>query len=326
MEMAARCGSPIARRGKPQLWHLPCRQTEKSLPTDGPGPWRHLGLTALARTGDAAALAVSVGFHATAFAALVTVTLLVPPIPPPSQKPLEVDLQPVARGRTRRSGIPHCRRAAAGRRRDEPWRRRRSEPASAHQIGRSADRHVPLPTSRIAVRHGRGRGIRPRSTQTNRSSPRRTSPKILIVKGAGSVGTAGAIGAVDRITKEILTSLEERPTLVVWLFDQSGSLKPQRESIAKRFDHIYEEFGDIESKGDRARAGCKTSRCSRSWPNSARSIQLADAEADRRPQGNQSLDGRTSPTTPAAAKTHSSRSTTWPTSFVTFEFSRLAAT
>ena len=51
----------------------------------------------------------------------------------------------------------------------------------------------------------------------------------VIVKGAGSVGTTGAVGAVDRITHEILLSLDERPTLVLWLFDQSGSLKPQRE-------------------------------------------------------------------------------------------------
>ncbi len=77
-------------------------------------------------------------------------------------------------------------------------------------------------------------------------------PDNVIVKGAGSVGTSGAMGAVDRITHEILLSLDERPTLVVWLFDQSGSLKPQRESIAKRFDRVYEELGIIESAGNAA--------------------------------------------------------------------------
>ena len=76
-------------------------------------------------------------------------------------------------------------------------------------------------------------------------------PENVIVKGAGSVGTSGAIGAVDRITHEILLSLDERPTLVVWLFDQSGSLKPQRESIAKRFDRVYEELGIIEKSRQR---------------------------------------------------------------------------
>ncbi len=77
-------------------------------------------------------------------------------------------------------------------------------------------------------------------------------PENVIIKGSGSVGTTGAMGAVDRITHEILLSLDERPTLVVWLFDQSGSLKPQRESIAKRFDRIYKELGIIEQSGNKA--------------------------------------------------------------------------
>jgi hypothetical protein len=77
-------------------------------------------------------------------------------------------------------------------------------------------------------------------------------PENLIVKGAGSVGTSGAMGAVDRITHEILLSLDERPTLVVWLFDQSGSLKPKREAIAKRFDRIYKELGIIETANNAA--------------------------------------------------------------------------
>jgi hypothetical protein len=77
-------------------------------------------------------------------------------------------------------------------------------------------------------------------------------PENVIVRGAGSVGTTGAMGAVDRITHEILLSLDERPTLVVWLFDQSGSLKPQRESIAKRFDRVYDELGIIKKSGNKA--------------------------------------------------------------------------
>lgn len=75
-------------------------------------------------------------------------------------------------------------------------------------------------------------------------------PENVIIKGSGSVGTTGAVGAVDRITHEILLSLDERPTLVAWLFDQSGSLKSQRESIAKRFDKIYEELGIVEQSGN----------------------------------------------------------------------------
>ena len=46
----------------------------------------------------------------------------------------------------------------------------------------------------------------------------------LAVQGVGNVGTKGAAGAIDRLTHEIVKSLQQQPTLVVWLFDQSGSL------------------------------------------------------------------------------------------------------
>jgi hypothetical protein len=41
-----------------------------------------------------------------------------------------------------------------------------------------------------------------------------TIPDNIIVKGVGTAGTSAAAGAVDRITHEILLSLDERPTLV----------------------------------------------------------------------------------------------------------------
>jgi hypothetical protein len=69
----------------------------------------------------------------------------------------------------------------------------------------------------------------------------------LMVRGAVGEGTTGASGAVDRITHEILQSLEERRTLVIWLFDQSGSLARQREQIHDRFDNIYTELGILEA-------------------------------------------------------------------------------
>lgn len=69
----------------------------------------------------------------------------------------------------------------------------------------------------------------------------------LPVEGVGSVGASGAAGAVDRITQEILTSLDQRKTLVVWLFDESGSLKEERKQIIRRFERIYDELGIIEA-------------------------------------------------------------------------------
>ena len=64
----------------------------------------------------------------------------------------------------------------------------------------------------------------------------------------GTVGQSeqGAAGAVDQLTFEILQSMEERPTLVVWLFDKSGSLHRQRREIRDRFDRIYTELGIVQ--------------------------------------------------------------------------------
>ena len=67
----------------------------------------------------------------------------------------------------------------------------------------------------------------------------------IAVKGATGVGTTGAGGAVDRITHEILLSIESRPTTVVWMFDQSASLATQRASIRDRFLRIHEEINSV---------------------------------------------------------------------------------
>lgn len=82
-----------------------------------------------------------------------------------------------------------------------------------------------------------------------------TAPQLdetLVIKGEAGESVAGAAGAIDRITQEILHSLEQRPTLVVWVFDQSASLQPQREQIHAKFDRIYEELGALEARGNEA--------------------------------------------------------------------------
>jgi hypothetical protein len=65
-------------------------------------------------------------------------------------------------------------------------------------------------------------------------------------KGLTGVGATGTDGAVDRVTYEILQMMEERPTLVVWLFDQSGSLHERKKEIRERFNKIYEELGIVQ--------------------------------------------------------------------------------
>ncbi len=69
----------------------------------------------------------------------------------------------------------------------------------------------------------------------------------LPTQGSAVSGADGAVGAIDRLTHQILASLETGPTLVVWLFDRSGSLEADRKRIIKRFGRIYEELGVIEA-------------------------------------------------------------------------------
>ncbi|NDC64221.1 MAG: VWA domain-containing protein [Planctomycetia bacterium] len=65
----------------------------------------------------------------------------------------------------------------------------------------------------------------------------------VVVRGDVAVGTAGASGAVDRLTAEIRASLEQRPTIVCWVFDQSISLAAQRQEIADRLGRVFDELG-----------------------------------------------------------------------------------
>lgn len=70
--------------------------------------------------------------------------------------------------------------------------------------------------------------------------------KIDNLKGtAEQVG--GVEGALDRVAYEIRNSLRDRKTMVIWLFDASGSLDDRREAVAKRFENVYKQVGEISS-------------------------------------------------------------------------------
>lgn len=65
----------------------------------------------------------------------------------------------------------------------------------------------------------------------------------IVVRGAVGATTSGAAGAVDRLTVEIDAALRQRPTVVVWVFDQSVSLSAQRKEIASRLERVFHELG-----------------------------------------------------------------------------------
>jgi len=58
---------------------------------------------------------------------------------------------------------------------------------------------------------------------------------------ASLAGSTTATGVLDQLTGTILDSLDERPTLVCWVFDRSFSLGQQRQEIARRLDRIATE-------------------------------------------------------------------------------------
>ena len=78
--------------------------------------------------------------------------------------------------------------------------------------------------------------------------------EAMLVESFSAVGTTentgGTEGAIDRLTIEIAASLRERPTTVSWLFDGSLSLEDRRNTIAERFENIYNQLRQLNVNVD----------------------------------------------------------------------------
>ncbi len=92
----------------------------------------------------------------------------------------------------------------------------------------------------------------PRIQDDMRISPGPMLSRDLNLRGEAGMGATSNVGAIDSITEQILRSLEDRRTLVVWLLDQSGSLERQRAEIITRFNRIYDELNVIKEGGNEA--------------------------------------------------------------------------
>ncbi len=68
------------------------------------------------------------------------------------------------------------------------------------------------------------------------------SDPTLIRPGGASEEIATVEGAVDRITHEIMTNLEQCDLLVCWLMDASISLVDDRQIIAERLERVFQEI------------------------------------------------------------------------------------
>ena len=66
----------------------------------------------------------------------------------------------------------------------------------------------------------------------------------------GEVGAAveGYGAALSRVTQEIVRHMRQSKVLVVWLFDESDSMKDDQKEIRDQFHKVYEELGIVEKE------------------------------------------------------------------------------
>ena len=81
--------------------------------------------------------------------------------------------------------------------------------------------------------------------------PAKTDVLASVATQGATEHSAGVEGAVDRLTWEIATTLRDKKTLVVWLFDVSPSLKARRTMIADRIENVYGQLTSLNVSNDK---------------------------------------------------------------------------
>ena len=66
--------------------------------------------------------------------------------------------------------------------------------------------------------------------------------EAVSVRGVAGRSLKHTSGAIDRIAEVIRDRMAEGDLMVVWMFDQSASLRAQRTQIAKQFDRVYQQL------------------------------------------------------------------------------------
>ena len=78
------------------------------------------------------------------------------------------------------------------------------------------------------------------------------------IKGDPTAVAEGYGAALGRITQELLRMLREEKLLVVWLFDESESMKDDQKEISEQFHKVYEELGIATERDSKLRADKET--------------------------------------------------------------------
>jgi hypothetical protein len=84
-----------------------------------------------------------------------------------------------------------------------------------------------------------------------------SSKKLIVEAPDGQIGDARAVvdsyqEALDRLTQEILWMMDKSKVLVVWVFDQSESMKDDQAEIRNRIDHVYTQLGLVSRHNEDA--------------------------------------------------------------------------
>ena len=77
------------------------------------------------------------------------------------------------------------------------------------------------------------------TSEVNSAAP---TLETVAVRGVAGRSLKNTSGAIDRIAEVIRDRMAEGDLMVVWLFDQSASLRAQRTKIAKQFDRVYQQL------------------------------------------------------------------------------------
>lgn len=73
------------------------------------------------------------------------------------------------------------------------------------------------------------------------------------VSGDPTAVAEGYGAALSRITQELLRMMREEKLLVVWLFDESESMKDDQKEIREQFHKVYEELGLVHERDTKLR-------------------------------------------------------------------------
>ncbi len=133
-----------------------------------------------------------------------------------------------------------------------------TEVSATDLVGNAGDSYALTPTMQAATQQGENQDrlqeeieelVNPTAVEFSQMSDIPLQDQLATIfenRGQTDKVPGGVEGAMDRITFEIATSLKERQTFVLWLFDASGSLRDRRSSIAERFELVYKQ---LETQG-----------------------------------------------------------------------------